>query len=125
MLEPRTNKLIKMAKIFSAPKEVKLPETTFQNVSEWQKLESKYIADLKEHLQSLGYKDKYTGEVIRFPAADGYAQYMVASTKPVMLIHLELGDAWCFQYAERLTAKDIKDKIDNEKVFREFLKNSK
>lgn len=114
-----------MAKIFQAPDAVKLPETTFQNVSEWQKLENQYISDLKQHLQGLGYKDKNTGEVIQFPAADGYAQYMVASMKPLRLIHLELGDAWCFQYAERLTAKDVQQKIDQQKALKEMLSKRK
>ena len=114
-----------MAKIFSAPEEVALPETTFQNVSEWQKLDNKYIADLKQHLHELGYNEKNTGEVIRFPAADGYAQYMVISMKPLMLIHLELGDAWCYQYANRLTAKDVQAKIDQQKAIDKLFSDKK
>ena len=109
-----------MAQIFQAPDAIKIPETTFQNVSEWQKLESKYIADLKQHLQEMGYNGKNSGEVIKFPAADGYAQYMVASMSPVRLIHLELGDAWCYQYANRLTAKDVQDKINQQRAMDEL-----
>lgn len=34
------------------------------------------------------------GEIIRFPVADGYAQYMVWRQQPLQLIWIELGDAW-------------------------------
>jgi hypothetical protein len=48
--------------------------------------------------------------------ADGYAQYMVASLSPVELIHLPLWDAWQFDYAGRLTKKDIIEKINQRKA---------
>jgi hypothetical protein len=54
--------------------------------------------------------------VIQFPVADGYAQYMVASLSPVELIHLPLWDAWEYQYVERLTKKDIVEKINQRKA---------
>ena len=38
----------------------------------------------------------------------------------LLIIHLPLMDAWEFQYIERLTAKDIKEKIDNEKKLAKF-----
>lgn len=108
------------AKIYTAPEEVKLPDNTFENVRDWKENDDKYIADLKQYLQELGYNHKNTGEVIHFPVADGQAMYMVASMKPLMLIHLELGDAWCYQYANRLTAKDVQTKIDQQKRIAEL-----
>lgn len=107
-------------KIFQAPKEIKLPKMTFQNVSEWSKLHSQYIENLKKHLISIGYTGKNVGEVIKFPVGDGYAQYMVASMRPLRLIHLKLGDVWKFEYADRLTAKDVQDKIDQVKAIRKI-----
>ena len=102
-------------KIYSTPKEVELPKTTFQNVSEWEKLEKQYIQDLKKYIMSIGYKGKNVGEIIKFPVADGYAQYMVLSMRPLQLIHLELGDAWHFPQAHLMTTKEVNKKIDSEK----------
>lgn len=106
------------AEIFKAPKELKLPEIDFANFNyeEYVKAEDKYVEDLIKLVKDTGYKGKNVGKIIRFPVADGYAQYMVISMKPLRLIHLELGDAWHFQYIERLTAKDVQDKIDGEKA---------
>lgn len=108
------------AKIYAAPKEVKLPENSWDDVSSWEENEKKYIADLKQHLQGLGYKEKYTGEIIKFPAADGYAMYMVISMKPMSLMHLPIGDAWTSEYAELMTAKKVQEKIEAEKRFTEL-----
>jgi len=113
------------AKIYSAPAEVKLPENTFDNVKDWEVNDNKYIEELKQHLQELGYNGKNMGEILRFPAADSYALYMVISMKPLQLVHLELGDAWGFQYANLLTAKEVQKKIDAEKRFAAFLEENK
>jgi hypothetical protein len=50
---------------------------------------------------------------------------MVISMKPLMLIHLELGDAWCYQYANRLTAKDVQAKIDQQKAIDKLFSDKK
>lgn len=49
------------------------------------------------------------GKEIRFPVGDGYARYIVAKLKPVVLIHI--GDAWHFEYANHLTASDVRKEI--------------
>lgn len=110
-----------MAKIFSAPEEVKAPKLDFNDVKNWKANDEKYIQELKSHIQSLGYTGKNVGEVIQFPVADGYAQYMVASMKPLQLIHLPLGDAWDWQYAHLLTAKEVQEKIDQDKAWKEMI----
>lgn len=61
----------------------------------------------------------------QFPVADGYAEYMVASMKPLELVHIPLGDAWQFEYAHRLTAKDVQDKIDQQKALEELFNKKK
>ena len=103
-----------MAKVYSAPTEIKVPELDFRNVAQYRKDCEQYKADLKEYLLKRN-KGEYVGETIQFPVADGYAEYMVASLKPVQLVHIPLWDGWDFEYAHRLTAKDIKEKIDNQK----------
>ena len=73
----------------------------------------------------MGYVEKHSGEIIHFPVADGRAEYMVLSLKPVMLIHLPVGDAWQFEYAERLTKADVIKKIKQQKALAEMFSNNK
>lgn len=76
-----------------------------------------YIKECDEYVQRLmnWAKEKgncpEAGKEIRFPVADGYARYIVFSMKPVKLIHIDVSDARQFQYANRLTAKDIRREI--------------
>jgi hypothetical protein len=104
-----------MTKIYSAPDEIKLPTFDWKDRKGSLEAENKYLADLAEWCKKRNPVDG-VGEVIKFPACDGYALYMVASPKsPVELIHIQLGDGYHFQYANRLTAKDVKEKIEQEK----------
>lgn len=115
-----------MAKIYSAPKSIKLPKFDFLNSNHKKMIEDerKYIADLKQHIKEMGYTEVEAGEIIKFPVADGYAQYMILSLKPVRLIHIELGDAYAFQYVNLLKAKDVREKLRLQKAFNEiFSKN--
>ena len=80
------------------------------------KNEEQYVIDLKKELKSMGYKGKNFGEILRFQVADGYAEYMVVSMRPLKLMHLPLGDAWDFQYAHLLTAKEVNEKIEGKKA---------
>lgn len=110
-----------MAKVYSAPESIKVPSLDFKNVQGYSEACEKYEADLKAMLQ-MRNKGKNVGEIIRFPVADGYAEYMVASMKPMELVHLPLGDAWHFQYAHLLTAKEVQEKIDQQKALEKLFK---
>jgi hypothetical protein len=111
-----------MATIFNSPNQVKVPELDFKNFGQYQKDCVKYKEDLKAWLNKNGYNGKNVGEIIQFPVADGYAEYMVASMKPVKLVHLPLMDAWHFQYAHLMTAKEIQTKIDGQNRLMELFK---
>lgn len=107
-----------MAQVYSAPDEIKQPEFNFENINQYRTDCDRYVNELKnwcvQRAERAGVTDQYIGQVIRFPVADGYAEYMVASLKPtIQLIHIPLWDAWEFQYVSRLTQKDIIEKIDN------------
>ena len=107
-----------MAKIFSPPDTIKIPELSFEDIKDYEKACKEYVEDLKQwcirRAENGGADTQYIGEVIRFPVADGYAEYMVAAFKPIQLIHIPLWDAWEFDYANRLTKKDIIDKINQQ-----------
>jgi hypothetical protein len=103
-----------MATIFNTPDGVKVPELDFRNIEQYEKDCETFKVELKAWLNKNGFNGKNVGEIIQFPVADGYAQYMVASMKPVKLVHLPLWDAWHFEYAHLMTAKEIQAKIDGQ-----------
>lgn len=63
--------------------------------------------------------DPYTGEIIRFPWADSFAQYMVLhTTRGAALIWLQsIGDGWRIQdFAERgLTKADVISQVGRKR----------
>jgi len=105
-----------MAKIYNVPEQVMLPSNTFENVNDWQKNDDNFIDNLRDWLLANGYVGKNVGEIIQFPVADGYAQYMILSMKPVSLIHLPLGDAWSYEYVHLLTAKEVNARLEQKKA---------
>lgn len=100
-----------MAKVFNPPTEIKVPEF---NIETYEKDEEKFRNDLKENLLKRNPNGKNVGEIYRHQVGDGYAEYMIAGMKPLELVHIPLGDAWHFQYASRLTAKDVQAHLDFE-----------
>lgn len=77
---------------------------------ELEKYDKEYTAQVVAENTIKG--DPYSGKILAIPHADGYAQYVVRSLKPVVLIHLPVGDAWEAPYVNRMTASDIKGEID-------------
>ena len=122
-----------MAKIYDAPQEMETPDFTYDqnghpDIKKYEEDNEKYIKELKDLLlkrfeeSAYACSEKYVGEIIRFPVADGHAEYMVASMSPLELVHLPLGDAWNFQYVHLLTAKEVTEKIEGEKKMKELFK---
>jgi len=100
-----------MGKVYAAPAEIQnLLFSASGDIRDYFKAEEAYVESVKAWAKANG-KGKLAGEEIRFQVADGYARYIVFSTTPVALIHLSIGDAWQYQYANRLTASDIKEEV--------------
>lgn len=113
-----------MGKIYSPPAEIKVPELDWKDIAAYEKANEKFIEDLRAFCINRNNAE-HVGEVIQFPVADGYAQYMVAALSPVELIHIPLWDAWEFEYASRLTKKDIVEKIEQRKAWDKFVESRK
>ena len=64
--------------------------------------------------------DEYAGEVIRFPAADSYAEYMVISASKEKLIHLKIGDEWQSETAYYINTKGIISHVERERKLKEI-----
>jgi hypothetical protein len=112
-----------MATIYNAPKNLTVP-TDFSSDTHSEDCEQ-YLADLKAHVKQLNPRGKHGGEIIKFPAADSYAEYMVVRLKPLELVHIPLWDAWHFPYAHLLTAKEVSNQIESTKKFQAFLDSRK
>lgn len=113
-----------MAKIFRCFEDVKRPTYDFrQSHKEMQQEENRYLNDIRAKLNSMGFKGKNVGEVISFPVADSTADYMIVSMRPLKLMHLEIADAWDFEYAHLLTAKEVNEKIEAKKRLEKLFKS--
>lgn len=124
IFDPNQLKQTYMAKIFNPPSSVVMPKVDYSNMANYHKDQDTYLEQLKEVLQKRK-NGKNVGEIINFPVADGYASYMIASMKPLELVHIPLGDAWHFDYANRLTANDVQDKLDQEKAMNRLFSKKK
>ena len=122
-----------MAKIYDAPQEMETPDFTYDkngrpDIKKYKQDNEKYIKELKvlllkrKNILSGTKGRKYVGEIIRFPVADGHAEYMVASMSPLELVHLPLSDAWNFEYVHLLTIKEVTERLVAEKKMKELFK---
>ena len=118
-----------MAKVYNPPSNIKVPSLSdfiiprFDHKA-YETANQNYIAEVKEYLKAWADKPSF-GEVISFQVADGYAQYLVVNLKPVTLVHLPLGDAWHYEGASKLTAKNVLDSIKRKKSLEEIFGNTK
>lgn len=113
-----------MAKIFSAPNEIKTPQLDFANTDAYEGQWKEFEEKLREWCLKRK-NEKYVGKIISFPVADGSAMYMVASMKPVELIEMDYLDGYQFQYVHLLTAKEVKEQIDLREQFEKAWANAK
>lgn len=119
-----------MAKIYSAPETAPDLITVLQDEAsessrtdrwaEYERLEKAYIERMQAAARERTPNDPLVGEVVRFQYADGYAQYVVWSTKPLSLIHLDVGDGWDLpEWQTRgLRLADVKARIDYDRKWR-------
>lgn len=93
-------------KVYSPPKAVgDCPELDYtKDIRTELKKEEDWVKKIKDWAKAHG-KGPHRGKEVCFGVADGNARYVILdSTK---LIHLPVGDAWQFQYIERLKYSDI------------------
>lgn len=115
-----------MAKIYSIPDEVKAPKLDFNNVKAWQEDEKRFMSEIEAFVKNYNPNGgEHIGKTIQFPVADSYAVYMVASMKPLELIHLPIGDAWHFEIASSLRASDVLLKIQQAEGLAKMLEENK
>jgi hypothetical protein len=111
------------AKVYAPPEGVEVPgwdefmrDGKF-SIEVMTERESRYLAELAAWLKTHGYAGELAGEVVRWGHADGCAQYMVMRLRPLMLIHLPLGDAYRKDaiFERGLTAADIREQVSRKR----------
>ena len=110
-----------MAKVYSAPENIKC-EYDYRNFNyeREQAKEEAYIKELEQFCKkNTSSKSNLVGKTIQTGVADGYAVYMVYNTKPLELIHLEIGDAWNADriWLRGLKLADVKQMVESAKLF--------
>jgi hypothetical protein len=121
------------ATVYSTPEH--LPEPDFGDFfGKEDKGAEAYFAAIAEHTEklaawcrgeheSVGVRPgPLVGEVISWPVADGKAQYMVYTTKPLALLHLDYGDGYQVDpiMIRGLRVTDVKEKVRQAKALSEI-----
>lgn len=113
-----------MAKVYALAKELKtkLPKVIYKNFNfaEENKKEQEFLALCKTWVKKFNPDDKLAGEEYAIQHADGYARYIVLSSKPVKLMHLPLGDAWDSPWADRTRKSDLEQYFKFNQRFDDF-----
>lgn len=110
--------------VYTTPDGIEIPNVKWEGANIAQRIkeaDDKYRAELKAWCIERNPEQEHVGEIVRYPVADGTAEYMVAATKPLQLIHLETGDKYWYEGIERFKLKDILKKIDQQKSLEAFL----
>jgi hypothetical protein len=83
--------------------------------------ESAWLENLKANLRSKS-KGDLVGELLKFPAADGYARYIITKQRPLTVAHLSIGDAWQADGAtiRGIRLQDAKARVASEREQRKF-----
>lgn len=114
-----------MATVYAPPKHLGAPPdfSSFSDASgrydfeAHNKAEQAWVKTVQDEARARN-KGDIVGEIVRFPMADGYAQYVVWSTNPAALIHLPVGDAWDIPeaHARGLRTSDLRQQVAAHKA---------
>ena len=100
-------------KVYSLPAELKFePDYLSFDVAAEAARELEHRKAVEAWLRKNGYKGKRTGETLRVPHADSYAQYMFGQGSKCILIHLPYGDGWNSPHVARMTRDDVIEQLD-------------
>lgn len=107
-----------MATVYNPPEEIPWEKPDYRNYDfRKEQLREKEYANKLAAWCKARCKGDCVGEIIDKVVADGYAQYMVESEKPLRLIHLPFGDGYSagavWERGLRLT--DVRQMVKNNR----------
>lgn len=103
-------------KVFSAPKSIKPPVVNWEDMKAWDAENKRYIADVVAYAKGKNPDGKHTGAIVRFPVADGQAEYVVMNSGK-KLIHLTHMDGYSYPDVAKYTDKEILAEVDKQTAF--------
>jgi len=103
------------ATIYTTPEDIKVPTVDFSDMAKYRKDEQRYINEVVSWCKKYG-SGNLRGEEISIPHADSAAYYVIQSLRPLVLLNLNIGDAWDSPHADLLTAKRVKEMVENKKA---------
>jgi prepilin-type processing-associated H-X9-DG protein len=103
-------------KVVNPPDEVAYAEPDYANYDSAaeQAREKAHQDSLKAWLSANGWPGERTGQILREPHADGYANYMYADGPKPVLVHLPYGDAWDSPNVAHLPKKEVLARLDRQ-----------
>lgn len=107
-----------MAKIFAIPEQFEASKPFWsleKDRRENLRIEAEWLEKLSQWCKTHG-SGEYAGEIVRDQVADGYAQYMVFSLRPLRLIHIPLLDGYQSRWAHRWTVADVKQMVEQRRA---------
>ena len=115
-----------MANVYALPPEIKAPEPDYKDMDNHDRREEAFCAELKAWCLANG-SGKLCGEIISSHIADGQAQYMVISERPLDLFHLPLGDAYSMGavWERGLRIADVRQMVERRKGLAELFGGTK
>lgn len=112
-------------KIYSGIEGIEVPQFNWKDIQGTKQAEKDYLDHMATVCKVNTLTDPLVGKIAKFPVADGYAMYMVYSTRPLELIHLAVGDAWHYEHIIRLTLEDIKENIERQEALTKLFTKTK
>lgn len=106
------------AKVYSTPDYIQAPSLSIDNMDAYDAACEAYYQQTAEWARdNTNSTSDLVGQIIRFPVADGYAEYMVLDTRPLQLLHLETGDAYSASAVTMrgLRVADVKSMVERDR----------
>lgn len=120
-----------MAKIFAPPPDHDVPNFSDYcrggfNQGGWDEATKRFREELAAEAKQTNSGDT-VGEIVRFQIADGYAEYMVWSEKPLHLIDVGGPDGYQIPVAHErgLRLSDVRDMVARDRKWRELVAERK
>ena len=112
-----------MAKLLSTSIEV--PDIPYRD-PDYRAKRREQLQAIKKTVKDKRPNDELAGEILQFQVADGYAQYLVKSSKPLTLQHVQDGDGYSVHHAliRGLRLEDVRDQVESHRKMRELFPGS-
>lgn len=106
-----------MNTIYGGVSGIQCPEIDWKDMEEYQKKCDAYVKQLQTYAKQVG-KQSYSGKVVRFQVADGYAEYVIIKLlkKGCELIHINTMDGYQDPNVEYISKEGFINKLKQQEA---------